>query len=131
MANNIVYLSPYSNELYHHGVLGMKWGVRRYQNADGSLTDKGRKRLHKQLSGKGEINLGSGTTFYRVSRQSKTDATKGRKLYVNANETEHERYKRSIGSSNVVNKGYAYVHKYVAKSDIKIPSMNKQTKMES
>lgn len=30
-------------ELYHHGILGQKWGVRRYQNADGSLTSKGRK----------------------------------------------------------------------------------------
>lgn len=33
-----------SNELRHHGVKGMKWGVRRYQNKDGSLTPAGKKR---------------------------------------------------------------------------------------
>ena len=36
------------NELYHHGVKGMKWGVKRYQNADGSLTDRGRKHYYKK-----------------------------------------------------------------------------------
>ena len=36
----------YTDELYHHGVKGQKWGVRRYQNKDGSLTDLGKRRLY-------------------------------------------------------------------------------------
>lgn len=33
-----------NGELYHHGIKGQKWGVRRYQNKDGSLTPAGKKR---------------------------------------------------------------------------------------
>ena len=36
------------NELYHHGVKGQKWGVRRYQNKDGSLTPAGKKKEYKK-----------------------------------------------------------------------------------
>lgn len=38
--------------LYHHGVKGMKWGVRRYQNEDGTLTAKGKQHsaLYKRLT---------------------------------------------------------------------------------
>lgn len=34
------------NEIYHHGIKGQKWGVRRYQFADGSLTPAGEKRYY-------------------------------------------------------------------------------------
>lgn len=38
------YIKHSDGELVHHGILGQKWGVRRYQNADGSLTPEGMRR---------------------------------------------------------------------------------------
>lgn len=41
-----------NNELYHWGIKGMKWGVRRYQNKDGSLTPAGKKRTQRTNTSK-------------------------------------------------------------------------------
>ena len=40
------YRKAYPNEMYHHGIKGMKWGIRRYQNEDGTLTPEGEKRYN-------------------------------------------------------------------------------------
>ena len=48
-------ISHSDDELMHYGVKGMKWGVRRYQRKDGSLTGAGKRRLKKALRGDTEL----------------------------------------------------------------------------
>lgn len=58
------------NELYHHGIKGQRWGVRRYQDANGYLTEAGLSRYRQKLVSKYKKNK----TY--VKRQQKVDKAK-------------------------------------------------------
>ena len=102
------------NYLMHYGVLGMKWGVRRYRNEDGTLTEEGKKRELKRLSKNGKVTISKGSDLMRVSTRSESDAKEGGKLYVTPDKKEHETYKRMMGTTDVLKTGKAYVQKYIA-----------------
>lgn len=74
------------NELKHYGVKGMKWGVRRYQNYDGTYTQEGMKRYNKSMENYEQKRSAEKQTKadYKAGKASKSDvqkATSERKKY--------------------------------------------------
>lgn len=61
----------YNDELYHWGIKGMKWGVRRYQSQDGTLTSAGRKRYLTKARSNNPKKMTDEELNQRISRMQK------------------------------------------------------------
>ena len=91
------------NELYHYGIKGMRWGVRRFQNKDGSYTAKGKKRY----AGKGEQEHDD----YKKAHSSKSVKTMSdAELRSRLNRLQMEQQYSKLSGSDV-SRGKAFVSK--------------------
>lgn len=77
----------------HHGIHGMRWGVRRYQNKDGSLTAAGRKRIN-QLDSEYQRLTGKKMSESSESNTVKKTSAKPKKISEMTNEEIQEKINR-------------------------------------
>lgn len=98
------------DELCHYGIKGQKWGVRRYQNPDGSLTPAGKKKYSKELYKKIEYSGKHGKTWYEISDElskdnkfksvieGKSDLRKAHKEFSELSDKRNEAYEKQSKS---------------------------------
>lgn len=87
------------NELYHWGIKGQKWGVRRYQNSDGSLTPAGREH-YADSDGSSRKSIGQSIKDRRTANQRKKNLAKARQAKVEKQKAAAER-KRLIDNDKI------------------------------
>lgn len=101
------------NELYHHGIKGQKWGVRRYQNPDGSLTAAGKRRRAVAI-----IASPGGYALYKGGKaiSQKVKAAKARKEEI-ANYTDEQKHDIANDVQSSARDTYKY-RKYLSDQEL-------------
>ena len=85
------------DELYHHGILGMKWGVRRFQNKDGSLTPRGKSRKKSKSA-----DIPTHEDYSKAHNKKSVKSMSDAELRARLNRLQMEKnYQTLIGDDNV------------------------------
>ena len=109
----------FNEHLAHHGIKGQKWGVRRFQNKNGSLTSDGKKRYAEYdpvvLAKKGE-------TVNHVSDAPLKTFRKGKSIYVSKGKKDLDNYLLTMAMSSDNKDGSIYNTKISVLNDLVSPS---------
>lgn len=125
--------------IYHHGIKGQRWGIRRFQNKDGSLTPTGKKRyspselgrtpVQKGVSVKSDssITISKGVSLQRLANdksRSLKDLT-----YASVLEWDNAKYVKYIGGKGILGGGRDKVLSLKTNETLKAPSLDEASKI--
>lgn len=136
----------YESELYHFGIKGMRWGIRRFQNKDGTLTEAGKRRVKRQgveensgivagskddlieEIGRADHVIPKGTSIYRSGDPG--EELTDRRIYATVLDTDRMEYRSyakepdKLGNDAVNKEPVEY--EYRAKNDLRVVSPRQQ-----